>query len=88
MTTELAAQAERLTTDCRTIFGDPDTWITADGYPASLALRIIDSIFSTGSHYSSVMNVVNAYRAYRRVQGGNADQDGTEERRVGRHARG
>lgn len=79
MTTDFTAEAEKLTEVCRGIFGDETQWITADGYPHSLALCIIDSIFSTGSHYNSVINVVNEYRAYRRAEGGNADYDGTAE---------
>lgn len=77
--TDRTSEAERLTVACRTIFGDEAKWITADGYPNSLALCIIDSIFSTGSHYQSVINVVNSYREYRRNEGGDANRDGTEE---------
>lgn len=79
MTTDFTAEAEKLTEVCRGIFGDETQWIAADGYPHSLALCIIDSIFSTGSHYNSVINVVNEYRAYRGAEGGNADHDGTAE---------
>ena len=79
MTTDFTAEAEQLTGVCRDIFGDEARWITADGYPHSLALCIIDSIYSTGSNYQAVINVVNEYRAYRRAQGGDADHDGTKE---------
>lgn len=79
MTTDLAAEADRLTDACRTIFGDETTWIAADGYPNSLALCIIDSIFSTGSHYQSVINVVAEYCKYRKNQGGDPYTDGTKE---------
>ena len=79
MTTDFTAEAKKLTEVCRELFGDETQWITADGYPHSLARCIIDSIFSTGSHYNSVINVVNEYRAYRRAVGGNADYDGTAE---------
>lgn len=79
MTTDFTAEAEKLTEVCRSIFGDETKWIAADGYPGSLALCIIDSIFSTGSHYNSVINVVNRYRAHRAAEGGDADQDGTAE---------
>lgn len=79
MTTDFTAEAEKLTAVCRGIFKDESKWIAADGYPHSLALCIIDSIFSTGSHYNSVINVVNEYRAYRRAENGDADQDGTKE---------
>jgi hypothetical protein len=79
MTTDLTAAAQRLTEVCRSIFGDESRWITADGYPDSLALSIIDSIYSTGSKYQAVINVVNEYRAHRKVEGGDADRDGTSE---------
>jgi hypothetical protein len=79
MTTDLPAATERLTEVCRSIFGDESRWITADGYPDSLALSIIDSIYSTGSKYQAVINVVNAYRAHRKAEGGDADRDGTSE---------
>lgn len=79
MTNDLTAEAQRLTEVCRSIFGDESRWITADGYPDSLALSIIDSIYSTGSKYKAVINVVNEYRAYRKAQGGDADRDGTSE---------
>lgn len=79
MTNDFTAEAEQLTGVCRNIFGDESRWITADGYPHSLALSIIDSIYSTGSNYQAVINVVNEYRAYRRAQGGDADRDGTGE---------
>ena len=79
MTTDFTAEEEKLTEVCRGIFHDETQWITGDGYPHSLALCITDSIFSTGSHYNSVINVVNEYRAYRRAEGGNADYDATAE---------
>lgn len=56
--------------------GDPSLWISADGYPGSLALCVIDSVFSIGVKYQGVVNVVRRYRAYRLSQSGNADSDG------------
>lgn len=47
---------------CRDALGEQVRWIAPDGYPDSLALCIIDSIYSTGSHYTSVVNVINHYR--------------------------
>lgn len=47
---------------CETHLGVPTLWKTPDGYPNSLALCIIDSIYSTGSHYSSVVNVIERYK--------------------------
>lgn len=64
---------------CQRDLGDPDLWYDPDGYPDSLALCIIDSIYSTGAHYSSVVKVVGRYRKDRATKGGNADADGTAE---------
>src|SRR5262245_4200794 len=64
---------------CQRDLGDPDLWFEPDGYRDSLALCIIDSIYSTGAHYSSVVNVVRRYRDDRAKRGGNADTDGTSE---------
>lgn len=64
---------------CASDLGDPDLWFAPDGYPDSLALCIIDSIYSTGAHYSSVVNVVRRYKDDRRAQGGDANNDGVDE---------
>lgn len=73
--TELAA----LVSACETDLGDPDLWFMPDGYPGSLALCIIDSIYSTGARYSSVVKIISRYRDYRKQRGGDADADGTDE---------
>lgn len=73
--TDLAALAQA----CDTDLGDPDLWFTPGGYPSSLALCIIDSIYSTGARYSSVVNIVGRYRRYRTEVGGDADTDGIDE---------
>jgi hypothetical protein len=56
--------------------GDHSLWFAPDGYPSSLALCVIDSIFSIGVKYQGVVNVVKRYRQYRLDQSGNADADG------------
>jgi hypothetical protein len=71
--------AELLLATCTRDLGDPDLWITPDGYPNSLALCLIDSIYSTGAHYTSVLNIVRNYRAYRTNQGADANYDGAPE---------
>ncbi|OBB44194.1 hypothetical protein A5754_00800 [Mycolicibacterium fortuitum] len=58
------------------MLGSPEQWFRPDGYPDGLALCIIDSIQSTGSHYTSVRNVVSRYRRHR---GDAATTDGTAE---------
>ncbi|MCT1448888.1 hypothetical protein M3G43_16665 [Brevibacterium casei] len=47
---------------CERNLGDPELWTVPEGYPNSLALCIIDSLYSTGSHYSSVVKVIERYR--------------------------
>lgn len=58
-------EVDSLVAYCHDNLGDKALWIAPEGYPKSLALCIIDSIYSTGSHYSSVVNVINRYRAAR-----------------------
>lgn len=55
---------------CETHLGDPELWTTPDEYPNSLALCIIDALYSTGSHYSSVVNVIERYKASRGTKDG------------------
>ncbi|MBY6682313.1 hypothetical protein HQ312_14745 [Rhodococcus sp. BP-316] len=68
------SDVEALVVACREQLGPQSGWFRPDGYRNSLALCIIDSIQSTGSHYTSVRNVVNRYRELR---GGAAATDGT-----------
>lgn len=72
-------QIEALMVACDRDLGDPTLWYQPDGYRDSLALCIIDAIYSTGAHYSSVVNIVNRYRVHRSSQGANADVDGAVE---------
>lgn len=68
-------EVETLIDYCDKNLGDPELWATPDGYPHSLALCIIDSLYSTNSHYSSVVNVINRYRE----RYGTGGQHGPEE---------
>lgn len=60
---------------CERDLGDPDYWARSDGYPDSLALCIVDLIYFTGGHYSSVLNIVRRYIDYRAEKGGTAATD-------------
>lgn len=71
----MSEDVNRLLAACE-VLGPPDRWFRPGGYPDGLALCIIDSIQSTGSHYNSVRNVVGRYREYR---GEAATTDGTAE---------
>lgn len=66
---------DRLLIACE-VLGSPEQWFRPEGYHDGLALCIIDLIQSTGSHYTSVLNVVGRYRRHR---GGAATTDGTAE---------
>ncbi|OFE17159.1 hypothetical protein BA895_16965 [Humibacillus sp. DSM 29435] len=55
---------------CNVHLGDPQLWTTPEGYPKSLALCIIDAIYSTGSHYTSVINVIQKYKTVHGTQDG------------------
>lgn len=58
-------EVDSLVEYCRTTLSEQELWATPEGYPNSLALCIIDSIYSTGSHYTSVTNVIRKYREVR-----------------------
>lgn len=79
MTESTSDRLGRLDAACKRNLGDPDLWFAPDGYPNSLALCIVDSIYSTGAHYSSVINVVRRYRDDRQDRGGDASTDGASE---------
>ena len=61
---------------CRVLLGPPQGWTAPPGYPDSLALCVIDSIWSIGIRYSSVERVVGRYRTRRAALSGDADFDG------------
>ena len=56
------------------VLGDPAGWAVATTY-SSLALAVIDSLWSIGVRYTGVRNVIARYRAFRLRDGVDADQD-------------
>lgn len=50
-------------------------WVRPAGYPESLALCIVDSVYSLRVKYTSVINVLNNYRKKRREDGGDPTTD-------------
>ena len=56
------------------VLGDPTQWETATTY-ASLALAVIDAVWSIGVRYTGVLNVLHRYRAARRGAGADPDRD-------------
>jgi len=56
--------------------GPPHTWGKPDGYPDSLAMCLIDAIWSLGLRYKIVVvPLLNRYREYRRAEGADPDRD-------------
>ena len=56
------------------LLGDPARWETATTY-ASLALGLMDAVWSIGVRYTGVLNVLHRYRAARRGAGADPDRD-------------
>lgn len=54
---------------------DPSRWFHPPGYE-SVALAVLDSIYSTGNRYAGVIHALNRYRTSRRAEGDDPDQDG------------
>lgn len=68
-------QVDALEAAVRNEIGEDATdWYEPDGYD-SVALAVLDSIYSTGNHYTGVINLVNKYRAARIAEGGSPDTD-------------
>jgi hypothetical protein len=64
------------------LLGNPETWKKPDGYPNSLALCVIDSIWSIGIRYPTVVKVINRYLEHRGYDEDEAHQictDGTSD---------
>jgi hypothetical protein len=55
--------------------GLPETWTEPEGYPDSLALSAIDSVFSLNANYGAVENILRRYRALRRNDGADPNTD-------------
>jgi hypothetical protein len=52
-----------------------DEWLEPEGYPDSLGLCVLDSIWSIGVRYGGVQSVVARYRELRGVEGGDPNRD-------------
>lgn len=77
--TETETDAARLRAACERDLGDPARWFPPPGYPDSLALCIVDAIFSSGARHSMTEKVIGRYREHRRALGGDPDRDGAVE---------
>lgn len=68
--------SQALASTVRELLGEQATWENPGGYPDSLALCIVDSIYSIGVRYASVQAVVKRYQAHRSAAGQDAIRDG------------
>jgi hypothetical protein len=68
--------AKKLADFCRQTLGEPADWKGQVGYPESLALCVIDSIWSLAANYDShVVRVLDRYRELRRDSGADPNKD-------------
>lgn len=63
---------------CEQRLNPPAEWKPFPGYPRSLALSVIDAIWSINARYSVTKGVIQRYRNQRRWEG-NAEEDGLPE---------
>ena len=70
-----AADLEKLIGACAARLRPPSQWTAFSGYPQSLALAVIDAIWSTGTRYPITRGVIGRYRRRREWEGGDATQD-------------
>lgn len=71
MTTDEDLLRDRITEELGT---DPESWYRPDGYQ-SVALAILDSIYSTGHVYQGVINLIDRYCELRRKEEANPKID-------------
>lgn len=75
--TPLAAHedVQKLLAYVTTRFGtDPTQWHQPDGYD-SVALAVLDAIYSTSNNYTGVTNVISRYRTHREIEGADPGVD-------------
>src|SRR5947209_1013392 len=74
-----AQECEAVHRRCQQVLGDPNDFKVPTGYPDSLALCVLDAIYSVSTRYAAVERLVQRYRQHRKSTGDDADSDGTPE---------
>ncbi|MEI4270876.1 hypothetical protein TEK04_03985 [Klenkia sp. LSe6-5] len=64
---------------CRAQLGPEDTWTPPVGYPDSLALCVVDAVWSMGVRYGGVQRVVQRYLTARSAVGADGRHDGARD---------
>lgn len=67
---------EKVLAACRDRLPASTEWTAFTGYPNSLALAVIDAIWSVGTRYAITTGVISRYTFYRQRMGGDATHDG------------
>lgn len=75
----MSADGHAVAEQVRRTLPPPESWTNPTGYRGSLALCVIDSVFSLRAAYSSTVAVVNRYRAARQQAGADPEIDGLGE---------
>lgn len=73
-----ATGLDRVLARIESVLGDPAGWPEPTTYE-SLALAVVDSVWSIGVRYAGVLNVVARYRRLRAETGADADRDTPED---------
>ena len=68
-------QVRRVAEHCRAVLGDLSLLPEPPGYPNSLALCVLDAIWSMGVRYTAVKRVISRYRQHRSSLGADPDCD-------------
>ena len=71
--TSEASEVEKVIGACEARLAAPEEWKPFPGYPDSLALSVLDSIWSINARYAITRGVIERYRARRRWQGNPED---------------
>ncbi|MEV7595663.1 hypothetical protein AB0O42_35930, partial [Streptomyces sp. NPDC089922] len=66
---------DKVLTACKEKLPPPTAWAAFPGYPDSLALAVLDAIWSVGIRYTTTQGVVSRYTTHRRLVGGDAAHD-------------
>jgi hypothetical protein len=66
---------DKVLTACKERLPAPTTWSAPPGYPDSLALAVLDAVWSIGIRYATTRGDVARYTMQRRFAGGDATHD-------------
>lgn len=78
--TEDRGLVQAVTAHCGAVLPPPDQWFAPKGWPDSLALCILDSIWSLGADYEGVVRpIIKRYREHRTAEGATPESDSAQD---------